>query len=138
MSDRHPVTAPDVDLQPEPVDPPAAQDTQPVVEEVWPTWGRDAVATSTISLSGLQTAEFMGTQSLTAGPTQADVTRLEDFLRSHAIGGTSRKSEGYYGPKTRDLVNDAYAALLPGVRSSGVVGPDLAVALRAKGAVVGP
>ena len=111
--------------------------TAPVVTEevlTYPNWGPPAPdEAQVISLHQLQLAEFHGEEP--EPNSQAHLERFEEFLRSHAIGGSNRKSEGFYGPKTRELVDAAYQHYL-GKDGHGRVGADLIEALRQAGAVV--
>lgn len=122
---------------PAPEVPEAAAEVDEVV--TWPEWGPPPVDLSNaISVGQLELAQFYGTQNAEQSPAQPHVKRLEDWLRSHAIGGSTRKSEGYYGLKTGKLVQAAYAELLPDAHPSTIVGADLAAALKAKGAPLIP
>ena len=56
----------------------------------------------------------------------------------HGIGGSNRKSEGFYGEKTGQLVIAAYEKLLPDAEPAPFPRGDLVEALRAEGAPVGP
>lgn len=118
---------------------PAAGEPGEIVE-TWPEPFRPEDA-YTISLSSLALAEFYGTQTTEPDPAaQPSVTALEDWLRSHGVGGAGRKAEGFYGEKTKALVNAAYAEYLPDTPEearNGVVSPQLATALKAAGAPIG-
>jgi len=122
----------------QPFDAPAeALQALPAGTEVltWPNWGPpEPDQDKVISLHQLQLAQFHGNDP---DPTaQAHLERFEDFLRSHGIGGSNRKSEGAYGDKTRELVDTAYEKLLGRTDANGTIGDDLLDALRRMGAVV--
>lgn len=107
----------------------AAEETQPTEVITPASWGPEENPDA-ISLGMLQLAEFYGTQGSEPQPAaQAHLERLEDVLRSHGIGGAGRKSEGYYGPKTRELVQAAAKELL-GTEGNGVASGELLEALR--------
>ena len=112
-----------------------------VVEVVTPaSWGPAPVDPKVaISVGQLGLAQFYGTQSQEPSPAQPHVKRLEEWLRTNgAVGGSNRKGEGFYGPKTGDLVRAAYEKFLPDVDPSPLVGADLASALKANGAPITP
>lgn len=110
------------------------------VIETWPAPFRPE-SEYTISVQALETAAFYGQQTTEPYPGgQVAVEALEDFLRSHAVGGSTRTSEGYYGSKTRALVNAAYRHYLPDLpreARNGLVSSQLAAALKAAGAPIG-
>jgi hypothetical protein len=114
-----------------------SEDVEPGEKVEWPTYAPAPDPSQSISLSELQLAHFYG-GTVTEPPGLESLTRFEDLLRSHAIGGSTRKPEGFYGEKTADLVNVAYEEIL-GKPSNGVVGWDLLEALRSRyGAVIVP
>lgn len=101
----------------------------------YPQWGRIPPAEDeAISLHQVLLAEFHGDRP---EPVSAEhLHRLEEWLRSHAVGGSTRKPEGWYGQKTRDLIEAAYRHYLGRPSPDGRPGADLWEALRVAGAPV--
>lgn len=121
----------------------AATDQQAVVADVTvvsnPSWGPAPLDPDVEIDSGmLQLAQFQGASgSERPHPiAQPHLTRLEDWLRDNHVGAPNRTSEGFYGPKTRELVALAYSKLLGVETSNGIVGPDLVAELQRRGAPV--
>jgi peptidoglycan hydrolase-like protein with peptidoglycan-binding domain len=101
----------------------------------YPHWGPPPVDENVaISFHQIQLSEFHGEDPEPVS--QGHLERFEDFLRSHAVGGSNRNSEGFYGPKTRELVDAAYQNYLGKPARDGRVDEDLWEALREAGAVV--
>lgn len=110
-----------------------AADTEPTEVVTYQNWGPvEPDPATSISLNQIQLAEFFGDKPQPA--TQEHVTRLEDWLRSHAVGGSNRTPEGYFGDKTRELLtaaNEKYTG-----RSAPIVDEVLWQGLKAAGAPV--
>lgn len=113
---------------------PAPAEEQEVLTSVTvseePSWGPTPPTNEAVSFYQLQLAEFYGDTPNAAA--QPHLERLEDFLRSHAVGGSNRKSEGFYGPKTRELVQAATDKYL-GAPGNGSITPELVQALKVAG-----
>jgi hypothetical protein len=129
---------------PVPTDLGAATAQQPVVVEQTvisvPSWGpKPPHPDESIELGMLQLAEFQGAGGSEVPHTiaQPHVERLEEQLKALNVTAHNRKSEGFYGPKTRELVATAYEKLLGVEGHPGVVGPDLIAELHRRGAPVG-
>jgi hypothetical protein len=123
-----------------PTDHGAATAQQPgVIEQTVisdPSWGpKEPAPDEVFELGMLQLAEFQGAggSEVPHSIAQPHLNRFEEALKTEGVTSHNRKSEGFYGPKTRELVAAAYEKLLGVPDHPGVVGPDLIAELHRRG-----